>query len=98
MCPQEADGQPHDGGLVQVGAHAVRQGQLVGQLVEDLRLLASPASGSIPGLLLPPLRATPRAREVGEAPKHHCHSITALIDTPRTPNPGRLPPNSYTEP
>lgn len=62
MCAQEADGQPHDGGLVQVGAHAVGQGQLVGQLVEDLCLLAPPAPGSIPGLLLPPLRATPTLR------------------------------------
>lgn len=65
MCTQEADGQPHDGGLVQVGAHAVRQGQLVGQLVEDLRLLAPPAPGSISGLLLPPLRATPTSRGRG---------------------------------
>lgn len=68
MCSQEADSQPHDGGLVQVGAHTVRQGQLVGQLVEDLRLLAPSAPCCIPGLLLPPLRATPRLREKALVP------------------------------
>lgn len=55
MCSQEADSQPHDGGLVQVGTDVVRQGQLMGQLIEDLGLLAPPAPCSISGLLFPPL-------------------------------------------
>lgn len=55
MCPQEADGQAHDGSFVQVGAHTVRQGQLVSQLIEDLRLLAAPAPRGIAGFLLPQL-------------------------------------------
>lgn len=33
---QVADDEPHDGGLVQAGADAVGQGQLLGQLVEHL--------------------------------------------------------------
>lgn len=65
MCSQEADRQSHDGGLVQMGAHAVGQRQLMGQLVEHLRLLAPPAPCGIPGLLLPPLRATPKWRRRG---------------------------------
>lgn len=52
---QVADGEPHDGGLVQAGADAVRQRKLLGQLVEDLRLLAAPASRRVPRLLLPAL-------------------------------------------
>lgn len=71
-----------------MGAHAVGQGQLVGQLVEDLRLLASPAPCCIPGLLLPPLRATPRLREKGLVP----NTSLSFYHTPdqdilRAPNP-----------
>ena len=65
MRAQEADGQPHDGGLVQVRAHAVRQGQLMRQLIEDLCFLAPPAPGCISGLLLPPLGAAPTLRDRG---------------------------------
>lgn len=89
MCAQEADGQPHDGGFVQVGAHAVRQGQLMGQLVEDLRLFAPPAPGGIPGLLLPPLRATPEFREEGLVPEMSLSSSHAPgQDIPRAPHCG----------
>lgn len=55
MCSQEADGQAHDGGFVQVGAHTVGQRQLMGQFIEDLRLLATPAPCGISGFLLPQL-------------------------------------------
>lgn len=64
-CAQEADGQPHDGGLVQVGADAGGQRQLVGELVEDLRLFAAPGARRIAGLLLAPLRAAPAPRNRG---------------------------------
>lgn len=56
---QEADGQPHDGGLVQVRADAVGQRQLMSQVVEHLGLLAAAAASRVPGLLLTPLRAAP---------------------------------------
>ena len=56
---QVADGEAHDGGLVQVGAHPAREGQSVRQLVQHLGLLAAPAAGRIPGLLLAQLRARP---------------------------------------
>lgn len=56
---QVADGEPHDGGFVQVRGDIVGQGQLVCKLVKYLRLLASATSGSIPWLLLPALRAHP---------------------------------------
>lgn len=56
---QVADGEPHDGGLVQVGGHIMGQGQLVGQLIEHLRLFAPAAASGIAGLLLPALRAHP---------------------------------------
>lgn len=56
---QVADGEPHDGGLVQVGGDIVGQGQMVCKLVEHFRLLAPATSGRIPGLLLPALRAHP---------------------------------------
>jgi hypothetical protein len=56
---QVADGEPHDGGLVQVGPDAVGHGQLLGQLVEHLRLLPPPAARRIPRLLLPAVRAHP---------------------------------------
>lgn len=59
---QVADGEPHDGGLVQVGGHIVGQGQLVGQLIEHLRLFAPAAASGIAGLLLPALRAHPGER------------------------------------
>lgn len=58
-CAQEADSQPHYGGFVQVRADAVGKRQLVSQLVENLRLFASPAAGCIPRLLLASLRAAP---------------------------------------
>lgn len=58
-CAQEADGQPHDGGLVQVRADAVGQRQLVGQVVEHLRLFAAAAAGRVARLLFTPLRAGP---------------------------------------
>lgn len=56
---QVADGEAHDGGLVQVGADPAREGQRVRQLVQHLGLLAAPAAGRIPGLLLAQLRARP---------------------------------------
>lgn len=52
---QVADGEPHDGGLVQAGTDAVGQRKLLGQLVEHLRLFAAPASRRVPRLLLPAL-------------------------------------------
>lgn len=86
MCSQEADSQPHDGGFVQVGAHAVRQGQLVGQLIEDLRLLASPAPCCIPGLLLPSLGAAPKLREKRSVPEMSLSSYHIPDqDVPRAP-------------
>lgn len=94
MCAQEADGQPHDGGFVQVGAHTVRQGQLMGQLVEDLCLFAPPAPGSVPGLLLPPLRATPKFREQGLVPEMSLSSLSCPWSTqPRAPNSGAARPS-----
>lgn len=51
-CAQEADSQPHYGGLVQVRADAVGERQLVSQLVENLCLFAAPAASCIPRLLL----------------------------------------------
>jgi len=59
---QEADGQPHDGGLVQVGGDAVRQRQLVGELVEHVRLFAASGASRVARLLLTSLGAAP-ARE-----------------------------------
>lgn len=56
---QVADGEPHDGGLVQVCTDRVGQGQLVRQLIEHLRLLAPPAPRRIPRLLLPAFGANP---------------------------------------
>lgn len=98
MCPQEADSQPHDGGLVQVGAHTVRQGQLVGQLIEDFRLLASPAPCCIPGLLLPPLGAAPKLEETRLVPKMSLSSYrTPDQDIPRVSQP-MVQPSCPTEP
>lgn len=54
-----ADGQAHDGGLVQVGADPASEGQRVRQLIQHLGLLAAPAAGRIPGLLLAQLGARP---------------------------------------
>lgn len=65
MCSQEADGQAHDGGFVQVGAHTVGQRQLMSQFIEDFRLLATPAPCGISGFLLPQLRAAPKGRHKG---------------------------------
>lgn len=62
-CAQEADGEPHDGGLVQVSADAVGQRQLVGQVVEHLRLFAAPTASRIARLFLSPLRAAPANRK-----------------------------------
>lgn len=56
---QVADGQAHDGGLVQVGADPASEGQRVCQLIQHLGLLAAPAAGRIPGLLLAQLGARP---------------------------------------
>lgn len=61
---QVADGQPHDGRLVQVCTHGVGQGQLVSQLIEHLRLLAPPAPRRVPRLLFPALRANPRETNI----------------------------------
>ena len=36
-----ADGEPHDGSFVKLCARVVWEGELVGQLVEDLRLLTA---------------------------------------------------------
>ena len=55
---EEADGQAHDGGLVQLGGDGGREGQAVGQLEEHLRLLAAAAAGGIARLLLPLLRVS----------------------------------------
>lgn len=52
---QEADRQPHDGGLVQVSADTVGQRQLVSQVVEHLCLFAAPAASCVTRLLLTPL-------------------------------------------
>lgn len=84
MGPQEADGQPHDGGLVQVGAHTVWQGQFMSQLIEDLRLLAAPASCRIPGLFLPPLRAAPKSRDKELVLHRCCQAITVYIPLIKT--------------
>lgn len=56
---QVADGEPHDRGFIQMRGDIVRQRQLVCKLIKHLRLLAPAASGRIPGLLLPALRAHP---------------------------------------
>ncbi|TNN77802.1 hypothetical protein EYF80_012100 [Liparis tanakae] len=45
--PQEAEGDSHDGGLVQVGADSAGERQRAGQVIEHLRLLAPPTSGRI---------------------------------------------------
>lgn len=58
---QVADGEAHDGGLVQVGADAACEGQRVGQLVQHLGLLAAPAAGRIPGLFLAQLGGRPES-------------------------------------
>lgn len=94
MGAQETDGQAHDGGFVQVGAHAVRQGQLMGQLIEDFCLFTPPASGSISGLLLPPLRATPECRREGSVPEMSLSpSHMPGQDIPRTPDCGAARPS-----
>lgn len=74
---QVADDEPHDRGLVQVRGDIVGQGQLLCELVEHLRLLASAASGSIPGLLLSALRAHP-GKDKGEIilTIHLLHSLS----------------------
>ena len=55
---EEADGEPDDGGLVQLGRDGARQRQHLGQLVEFVVLLASPGPRRVPGLLLPDLQDT----------------------------------------
>lgn len=60
---QVADGEAHDGRLVQMRADAAREGQRVSQLVQHLRLLTAPAARRIPRLLLPQLRARPVERK-----------------------------------
>jgi hypothetical protein len=60
---QVADCEAHDGGLVQVRADAARKGQSVRQLVQHLRLLAAPAAGRVPRLLLPQLGVRPVGRK-----------------------------------
>ena len=62
---QEAERDPHDGGLVQVGGDFVWEGQGVGELVEDLRLLAPPTPGRIPRPHLPLVRAGPGEEREG---------------------------------
>lgn len=56
---QEADGEPHDGGFVQVSADVVRQRQLVSQLVENFRFFAAARASGVARLLLTTLRAVP---------------------------------------
>lgn len=53
-CTEEADGQSHDGRFVQVWADAMRQRQLMCELVEHLRLLTPPTARCITRLLFPP--------------------------------------------
>lgn len=84
-CAQEADGQPHDGGLVQVRADAVWQRQLVGQVVEHLRLFAAAAASRVARLLLTPLRAGPaiqintrKLRKISVGPSHSDPIISLL--------------------
>lgn len=55
VCTEEADGQSHDGRFIQVWADAMRQRQLMCQLVEHLRLLTPPAARRISRLLFSPL-------------------------------------------
>ena len=56
------DGQPHNGGFVQLSTEVVWQWQLVCQLVEHLCFLAATTSCSIPRLLLP-LLGIPETRK-----------------------------------
>lgn len=56
MHSQEAEGDPHDGGFVQVGADSTGERQSAGQLIEHLRLLTPSTSGRIARTQLPLLR------------------------------------------
>lgn len=62
MHPQEAEGDSHDGGFVQVGGDSAGERQCAGELVKHLRLLTPPTSGRIPRTQLPLLRAGPAER------------------------------------
>lgn len=62
---QEAERDPHDGGLVQVGGDSAGEGQHMGEFVKHLRLLTPPTSGRIAGTQLPLLRTGPEGEEGG---------------------------------
>ena len=56
---QEAEGDSHDGGFVQMGGDSAGERQSVGELVKHLRLLTPPTPGCITGMQLPLLRTAP---------------------------------------
>lgn len=56
---QEAQGDSHDGGFVQLRGNAARKRKSAGQLVENFRLFAPPASGRVTRTQLPLLRTGP---------------------------------------
>lgn len=56
---QEAEGDSHDGGFVQVGGDSAGKWQSVRELVKHLRLLTPPTSGRITGTQLPLFRTGP---------------------------------------
>lgn len=59
LHPQEAEGDPHDAGLVQVGADSARERQSAGELVKHLRLLTAATSGRVTGAQLSLFRTGP---------------------------------------
>lgn len=59
LHPQEAEGDPHDAGLVQVGADFARERQSAGELIKHLRLLAATTSGRVARTQLSLLRTGP---------------------------------------
>lgn len=74
-CTEEADGQSHDGCFVQVWADAIRQRQLMCQLVEHLRLLTPPASRCVSRFLFPPFRRM--SVDTGQRSKVNTNQSTA---------------------
>lgn len=61
--PQEAEGDSHDGGFVQVGGDSAGKWQSARELVKHLCLLTPPASGCITRTQLPLLRTGPAGGE-----------------------------------
>ena len=59
---EEADGQAHDGGLVQLGRDGGGQRKAVGQVKEHLRLLTAAKPGCIARFLFPLLRVSAHNR------------------------------------